>query len=175
VCYWISQRTSVDADSLEDLTQKTFLRFWRYYTGAKLNYAKHLGQILAYLKTCAVSTAIEEQRRETRRIEKVEWNEQNVNFYRSVPSSETTSFQEMSRGALWALVEESCRDERERLIAQLTLVAHWKPRDIAERYPCLFPDVYDIYRIKRNLLDRLRRDPALQAMHKNLPDERLIK
>lgn len=38
----------------------------------------------------------------------------------------------------------------------------------------LFPDASDVYRVKRNLLDHLRRDPILQHVRENGRDEHLM-
>ena len=42
------------------------------------------------------------------------------------------------------------------------LVRGMAPREIALRYPGLFGDVSDVYRLKRNLMDRLSRDKSLR-------------
>jgi hypothetical protein len=39
-----------------------------------------------------------------------------------------------------------------------------KPGEISRHYQHLFPSVDDVYRIKRNVLERLRRNKRLQAL-----------
>jgi hypothetical protein len=39
----------------------------------------------------------------------------------------------------------------------------YKPAEIHQHYPTVFPTVQDVYRVKRNLLERLRRNRALRA------------
>ena len=55
------------------------------------------------------------------------------------------------------------QDEAERRVAYLCFVLDLKPREVQERHPELYATVDDVYRIKRNLLDRLRRNPAIRA------------
>ena len=70
----------------------------------------------------------------------------------------------MAADELWTAVEACCTDDRDRLIARLVLQAGLKPRHIAEQFPHRFSDVSEVYRIKRNLIDRLRRDPTVRDL-----------
>lgn len=66
--------------------------------------------------------------------------------------------------ALMRVIEAETRDDAERLVVSLCLMRGNKPRDVFAHYPEHFASVADIYRVKRNLLDRLRRHPAVQAL-----------
>jgi hypothetical protein len=68
---------------------------------------------------------------------------------------------ELAARELWAIVVDEVADETERLLVRLSFVEHLKPRQVQARYPDRFAGVGDVYRIKRNLLDRLRRCPRL--------------
>ncbi len=59
-------------------------------------------------------------------------------------------------------IDAELHDEAERLVAHLCLVLDLKPREVYERHPDRFADVADVYRVKRNLLERLRRSPAIR-------------
>ena len=59
-------------------------------------------------------------------------------------------------------MEAELLDQAERLVARLCLVLDLKPREVYERHPDRFADVADVYRVKRNLLERLRRSPAIR-------------
>ena len=173
VCHWVCQRTSSDADTVADLVQNAFIAFWRFYTADKLDCARGLADVLKYLKSCAVSAAIGAYRQAEREPLTVGWNEQVVEGHAALQSTEASALQRMAARSLWAIIESSCRDQRERLLAHLTFVTGLRPRHIAERHPDLFPEVGDVYRLKRNLLDRLRRNPDLRAMLENRWNERL--
>jgi hypothetical protein len=63
--------------------------------------------------------------------------------------------------AFWCLIEEHLRDVRDRLLVHLTYELGLRPAEIQERHPDQFPSVRDVYRITRNILDRLRRSTSL--------------
>lgn len=66
-------------------------------------------------------------------------------------------------GELWRLIQSELHDEAESAVAYLCLVLDMKPRELQARFPERYPTVGDVYRIKRNLLERLRRSPHLRA------------
>lgn len=174
VRYWVFLRTPPDPDGIDDLTQEAFAAFWRFYTSDKLACADGLGHILSYLKSCAASAVAQAQRKTARGVKEAEWDERVVDACVSIHSAEVSALQQVNAQQLWAVVEACCNDERERLLARLTFLAGLKPRHIAERFPDLFTHVSEVYRVKRNLLDRLRRDPILRDMRENGPDEHLV-
>jgi RNA polymerase sigma factor (sigma-70 family) len=174
VRYWVSRRAPPDPDTIDDLTQDALSAFWRSYTPDKLARARGLGDVLAYLKSCAASAAAQARRKAKRNVVEAEWDERVVDACVSTRSAEASALQQLADQRLWAVIEACCNDERERLVARLIFVEGIKPRHVAERFPDLFPDVSDVYRVKRNLLERLRRDPNLRRMRKKGRDERLM-
>jgi hypothetical protein len=63
---------------------------------------------------------------------------------------------------LWQLIEPELQGEAERLLLYLTCIESMKPSEITARYGRIFPTVDDVYRIKRNALERLRRNQRLR-------------
>ena len=55
-------------------------------------------------------------------------------------------------------------DEAERLVVYLSFVLDLKPAAIHGRHPGRFGSMADVYRVKRNALDRLRRSPEIRAL-----------
>jgi DNA-directed RNA polymerase specialized sigma24 family protein len=174
VRYWVSRRTPPDPDAIDDLTQEAFTAFWRFYTPDKLAEAGRLGNVLAYMKSCAASVVAQERRKADGRVPTTPGSEWVVDACVSVRSAEASALREMNAKDLWTVIEAACNDEREQLVARLVFKLDLKPRDIAARFPKLFPDVSEVYRVKRNLLDRLRRDPILRRIRENGRNERLV-
>ncbi len=174
VRYWVSQRISTDPDTVDDLTQDAFESFWRFYTPDKLACASGLGNVLSYLKACAASVVAQARRKADRRVVEAEWDEYLLGVQVSVSSAESTALQHMTARRVWTAVKACCNDERDYLVARLTFVAGLKPRHIAERFPDLFLNVSEVYRVKQNLFARLGRDAVLQGMCKNGHEERLM-
>ena len=48
------------------------------------------------------------------------------------------------------------------MLLYLSAALDLSPRQIHARYPNLYPTVQDVYRMKRNVLDRLRRSQAMR-------------
>ena len=65
---------------------------------------------------------------------------------------------------LWRAVLDELRDESECLVAQLSFVDGLTPREIRGRHPERFTEVDEVYRLKRNVIDRLRRSQAIQQL-----------
>jgi len=78
-----------------------------------------------------------------------------------VADAEAQAADRLAAGDLWQTITCELSDETERLVAHLSLVLDLKPAEIHERFPHRFASVADVYRIKRNLLERLRRSEAI--------------
>jgi RNA polymerase sigma factor (sigma-70 family) len=174
VRYWVFRRSPPDPDEIDDLTQEAFTAFWRSYTSDKLARAQGLRDVLSYLKSCAGSAVAQAHRKTERAILEAEWDEWVVDSDASAHSAEAAAMQRMSAQELWEAVEACCNGEREHLLVHLMFREGLKPRHIAERFPDLFPTVSDVYRVERNLLERLRRHLARGGMCENGQNGRLI-
>ena len=62
---------------------------------------------------------------------------------------------------LWAMLQERCKDEKERAIAYGSFVLALKAAQIYSEYQGVFQNVQEVYRVKENLLARLKRDQEL--------------
>jgi hypothetical protein len=79
-----------------------------------------------------------------------------------VGNAERTVLERATSEALWTAIEAEARDEAERLVAYLSFALELKPQEIHARHPDRFASVAQVYTIKRNLLDRLRRNAAIR-------------
>ena len=82
---------------------------------------------------------------------------------RTAPDVESVVFDRMASRELWQAVLDSLPDADERLIAYLSFVQGMKPAEIAAQRSDRFAGAADVYRIKRNAIDRLRRSPLILA------------
>jgi hypothetical protein len=64
---------------------------------------------------------------------------------------------------LWEAVLKQLQDDSERVVAQLSFMRDLKPSEIFDRHPRLYESVADVYRVKRNVIERLRRSPEVRA------------
>jgi len=65
--------------------------------------------------------------------------------------------EEDGRG-LWETIQDMLPNERERRVAYLLFHCNLKPREIVRLCPQEFSEVQEIYRLRRNIIDRLLRD-----------------
>jgi DNA-directed RNA polymerase specialized sigma24 family protein len=145
------------ADEVDDyLVNRTFERFWFSVKPERFSTFARLQAILQYLKLCAHCVLLDEVRAQVRR--------QALRGYECASASTFDEIGEREAArALWQAIYEAAHDESERLIATLTFVHGLKPQEIYEMHPDRYAEVAEVYRIKRNLLDRLRRDKTIQA------------
>jgi hypothetical protein len=64
----------------------------------------------------------------------------------------------------WRQINRRLADEKEQAVVFGSFVLAMKPAELQVRYAHLFGDVREVYRVKQNVLDRLRRDPELQNL-----------
>jgi hypothetical protein len=142
----------------EDWATRTFERFWKAVGPDRFDAFPNLPVLLRYLKMCAHSAVLNAAR--TTQAGRVSLED--------APDSGTNSVEPvvvdgLATQALWQTVEAELQDQPERLVAYLSFVLDLKPAEIASRHPASFADPADVYRVKRNVIDRLRRNPDIRG------------
>src|SRR5262249_52243823 len=126
----------------------------------KLAAGGNLGAALGYLKSCARSAVLDQGRRHARR----QAHEKQVATVDDVSGDEALAEPDLANldsEAFWAIIAQHLHDERERLLLYLTYELGLRPAEIYQLHPDQFPDVREVYKMTRNILDRLRRSRAL--------------
>jgi hypothetical protein len=80
-------------------------------------------------------------------------------------SAEQIVIDHLERQELWRIVAYLVLNEQEYIILVESFVLHLPPRLIQSRHPERFADVWLIYQAKRNLLNRLQRNPDLRRLY----------
>jgi DNA-directed RNA polymerase specialized sigma24 family protein len=139
---------------------RAFQRFWGASRAGRIKRFDDLGAILKYLKMCLGSVMLDEARTRRRQA----WTSFDDLAHEADVSTDPLNevIGRLTRKELWAAVERELADPKERLVARLSFVAGLSPREILARHPDIFQDVFDVYRIKRNMIDRLRRSRAIR-------------
>ena len=157
VLLWLGQYAG------DDTTQEVFLRFWKTQRNAASPFTArfpNIGAVMGYLKSCAAAVRIEAWRDEDRQRRLCERlrdaSSVKLILAHVQPNRRHTSldFQE--------IVLSKLKDERERAVFEGTYYYDLAPRHIQAERPDLFPNVRTVYRVKDNLLRRLRRDQELR-------------
>ena len=164
VLAWINRHPARAAVTGDDdyWVNRTFERFWLALKPERLTAFSSVGALLAYLRACAHSILLDEARRRQPLDEgPLPEIEDEVDGTVDV---ETQVVSAVAAGELWAAVARELPDEADRLAIYLSFVRDQSPREIQRRHPAMFPSVVDVYRIKRNALDRLRRSERLSHL-----------
>ncbi|MEM7114419.1 MAG: hypothetical protein AAF614_18435 [Chloroflexota bacterium] len=146
----------------EDLTQDTFHCFWKSVgkrTEPLADRFPHVGALLRYLRQCAYTAVIMEQRQEKKQR------------LLQDKLAQIAKDQATSQIALWEQEKETktqiaqiqqyislqIEDPQEKRLLKLVYTLGLKPREIVERCPEEFATVKDVQRVKERVLKRMRR------------------
>ena len=157
--HWANQSCAsmaIDESSI-DLADQAFARAWAALTPECFGKFASLAALLAYLRTCVASVAIDCTRAQTARSRMREKLDE-----QPVATPEQIVLHEAECSELWHLVSQVVATAQERTILDECFVLDLPPRLILTRHPNRFATIDSIYVAKRNLLNRLRRSPELR-------------
>jgi DNA-directed RNA polymerase specialized sigma24 family protein len=141
---------------------RAFQRFWRATRARGIHEFRDLASILKYLKMCLASVLLDEARAR-RRQACVSFDDLAPDSYVSTdPSAAVVA--NIAQVDLWKSNERELRNDTERLVVRLSFAAGLSPREICALHPDHFPDVAEVYRLKRNLIERLRRSKTISDL-----------
>ena len=133
-----------DIDSEENYVALTFERFWRVTVRNKTLEFNTLAGALVFLRAC-VNSVIIDTLRSQKEISIPE------NFERVAPEPDESNQR-------WEVIKGFIPNAREQRLAYLLYYCGLKPRQIVQFLPQEFNDVHEIFRLTRNIIDRLRRN-----------------
>jgi hypothetical protein len=141
---------------------RAFQRFWMA-VGVADRFAqfRDLPGLLKYLKMCVHSVLLDEVR--ARRASTVSSLEELPDTHAGPSNAEETVVGDLAGQQLWRTITHELQSEAERMVAFLSFGRDLKPSEIFNRHPTLYESVADVYRVKRNVLERLRRSPDVRA------------
>lgn len=139
---------------------RVFERFWRSIGPEEFLAFPHLAALLRYLQTCVHGVLVDAARAQQTRLRAASNERAQPVLREDGPGSIVAR---LSGEALWAVIEAEAHAGAELLVARCCFVQDLKPREIYERHPEVFASVADVHRIKRNLLERLRRNETIRA------------
>jgi DNA-directed RNA polymerase specialized sigma24 family protein len=161
VRHWLGSIT----DATDILVNLAFARLWEKIDAEGFVDFTSLGKLLAFFRRCTWNIAIDARRQwkrnETRQaaLEAIAMSPAANQDLAASAILERIAAKEIYQSAV-----ERLNGQEERLVFQASFEWDMKPAEIAKRWPHLFADVDQVYRLKENLLRRLRRDDHLQAL-----------
>jgi DNA-directed RNA polymerase specialized sigma24 family protein len=165
VLAWVRQHASAAvAHEADDYwVTRTFERLWTAIGPERFHQFPTMGALMQYLKLCAHSAVMDDAR--ARRAAQLEsLDDLPPARCPTVPDSASAAADRLEGQELWASILRLVTDDSERLVVYLSFAHDLKPGQIYERHPRRYASVADVYRVKRNVLDRLRRCPHLKRL-----------
>jgi DNA-directed RNA polymerase specialized sigma24 family protein len=162
---WVKQHTAFCASDEEAqyFVNRAFEKMWGAMTPAKFSRFSDLKFLLRYMQTCVHSVVVDHVRavRQSVLVLLIEGLADEDMIGKGV-FVESLALAQVYRQEVWREISVRLHNEEERLVVYCTFILALKPRKIHARYPERFPDVSDVYRVKENVLSRLRRDVELR-------------
>jgi len=121
-----------------------------------------LGSILSYLKMCVHSVIIDYHRL-AEQVSLGAWEDASKEESAD-PSPEEQAIDISYRQSLWDFVNARMNDEKERSVVYGSFMLDLKPQELYDHFRGVFSDVDEVYRVKQNVLARLRRDPEFRKL-----------
>jgi hypothetical protein len=163
VLAYVAQHTSSTLFQEPDdyWVNRAFLRFWTAVGPERFSLFPDLAALLKYLKLCVHSVLMDELR--ARRASMASSMSELPETAPAPDNAERSVVGKIAGAQLWEAVMRELQDEAEVVVAQSSFTRDLKPSEIFGRYPGLYQSVADVYRIKRNVIERLRRNPEIRA------------
>ncbi len=155
------RRAGRAGEDFEELAAVAWEKFWQHFTPGKLASAGGTPAVLGYLKTCAMSAAVDAARATAASQRWLDAGELEGPDRQPLPGD--VQADRAAAAVLWQLVDARLRNDRERMLVHLTYEIGLKPAEIQARRPDLFPSTGDVYQATQTILKRLRRTPGLRA------------
>jgi DNA-directed RNA polymerase specialized sigma24 family protein len=159
---WAAQSSarSMSAEQPEDIADQAFARAWAALSSAHFSAFPHIASLLAYLRTCVRATVIDHAREQASQLRAVQSIESAV----VSTAPEQAVLEELDRTEIWRLIMRMTSNLQEQIIVRESMVYALPPRAIQARHPDMFADVLQVYRVKRNLINRFQRNRELQQL-----------
>lgn len=161
---WV-RRNRAFASSGEEIdyfVNGAYAKMWSAMSPQKFAGFADLKSLLRYLQLCTTSVIMDHAR-------SAEYHEMLEDLPPGVEESDAEAVEDVAlarkeREEFWQAIGQRLNDDKERLVLHYSYVVGFKPGQIYDEKRELFEDVREIYRIKENVLARLRRDSALQEL-----------
>jgi len=163
VLAYVSQHTAAALlhESDDYWINRAFQRFWGAVGADRFSRFPDLPALLKYLKLCVHSVLMDDIR--ARRAASITSMDDVPETTPATINAEGNVVGRLAGEQLWEAIQQLLQDEAEERVVYLSFARDLKPAEIAERHPTLFAGVADVYRVKRNVIERLRRSAEIRA------------
>ena len=161
---WVNQHYAFSAtrEDAEYFVNGAFGKISGTLTADKFGKFSDLGYLLRYLKMCVHSVIMDYNR--TVDYTALYALDEATEEEAEDPSPEEQAIGHSERESLWGLTSARLHDEKERTVIHGSFVLDLKPQEIYDHFPGVFNDVDEVYRVKQNVVSRLRRDSEFRKL-----------
>ncbi len=162
VASWVSHHSkfSVAGEQVEYFVNCAFEKMWWAVDAKKFKKFDNVAGLLRYLQTCVHSVIVDHVR--SVQINAVSLDVIAHPLSEDLPTIEKRVADRLERQRFWRIVVDLIRNEQEFIVLRSSFLYDLKPAKIHAAHPDQFKSVGEVYQIKRNLLNRLRRSPMMQ-------------
>ncbi|MBE2221041.1 MAG: sigma-70 family RNA polymerase sigma factor [Anaerolineae bacterium] len=159
VSHWVAHHAAFAGSGEEDqfFMNRAFEKMWVGITPEKFEMFPDLKSLLRYLQMCVHSVMVDFVRQKEYRLVLEPMEDLSYQLHGEETAVEDQIAYHGSRKELWDWLKQQLNHEKETAVVYGMFVLALKPRDMLAQYPGVFEDVKDVYRVKENLVARLRR------------------
>jgi DNA-directed RNA polymerase specialized sigma24 family protein len=165
VAGWVENNATFHVldEEKEFFVNRAFEKMWGSISPEKFARFSDLAAVLRYLKMCVASVIIDHARAQARPQVENSLDALDGEAQRDSPGLEQLVLDRVGSQEFWHRIRALISNKTEYRVLYGSFVLGLKPREVLENYPEEFKDVREIYRVKENLLARLRRSQELVA------------
>jgi len=154
---WVrSHRLFLDSgEEVSYFVNRALEKMWSAIPPDKFARYTSLKHLLSYLKMCVGSAVVDHYRKQERSRLGIEKLRDHIET-NAMPRKLHTEDSE-----LWQMLDQMMKNKNERMVLYASFVLGLKPKEIDVEFSGIFSSVKEIYRVKENILSRLRRDHDL--------------
>lgn len=166
VAGWVERHPAFPASGEEAqyFVNRAIEKMWSALTPDKFHNFSDLKSILRYLQVCVHSVILDQVRKAE--LSTVSIEDDTSIRWRSEDSlvAENPALARVHQQDLWRAIGARLQDEKERKVMYGSFVLALKPRELYAQFRETFRDVKEVYRVKENVIARLRRDAELEEL-----------
>lgn len=166
VARWVKHHSAfaTSGEEVQHVVNHAFEKMWLALSPEKFDQFPDLKSLLRYLQLCVHSVIMDQVRASERMVTGVSAEELTPEMGVGGPGVEDQVLDHVLQQAFWQRIEARLQSEQERRVIYGSFALALKPREIYAQSGELFDDVKEVYRIKENVLARLRRDAELRKL-----------
>lgn len=163
---WVNRHSAFPAagEEVQYFVNRAFEKMWVALTPAKFKHFSNLKSLLRYLQMCVHSVILDQVRVAEQAVVGIQTEDLAAESMASGPTVENRALDHVHRQEFWDRINARLRNEKERRVVYGSFVLALKPRELYAQFREAFRDVNEVYRVKENVLARLRRDTELQKL-----------